>query len=248
MKIIRTIALMRLDHYITEHTNIRSRSRAQEIITRGLVIVNGIVTTKPSKEVSVNDTIVVQNDLPYVSRAGEKLAFALRAFEVNPAGMNCLDIGSSTGGFTDCLLQHGAAHIVAVDVGTDQFDTTLKNNEKVELFEQTDIRDFSSTDLFDLVVCDVSFISITKIIPEVQRFLKPGGHAIILIKPQFEVMPDERTKQGIVKSSVNIQSIITTITAIANDYQLVLADEVIPVPLRGGDGNQEYIAHFAHSA
>lgn len=235
---------MRLDHYITEHTDIRSRSRAQEIITRGLVTVNGIVTTKTSKEISERDVIVVKEDLPYVSRAGEKLDFALQVFEVNPKNLTCLDIGSSTGGFTDCLLQHGAKKIVAVDVGTDQFDALLKDNPKVELFEQTDIRNFSYPELFDLVVCDVSFISITKIIPEVQRFLKPDGHAIVLIKPQFEVMPDERTKQGIVKPTVNLQNIFNEITTIANTYGLQQLDEIVAVPLRGSDGNQEYVTHY----
>lgn len=232
---------MRLDIYLTEYKLTTSRHKAQETIKRGFVTVNGKVVTKPSATVFHSDAVIITEPLLYVSRAGDKLAHALQTFAVNPNGMTCLDIGSSTGGFTDCLLQQGAARIVAVDVGTDQLDRSLQNDPRIELFEKTDIRSFTTDIVFDLVVCDVSFISLTHIIPELQRFLNTTGKAILLVKPQYETMPNERTKSGIVKKDVSLAAIFEKITNSAHNHGLRITTPFEPVPVKGTDGNQEYV-------
>ncbi len=232
---------MRLDLYLMQYKLVESRHKAQETIKRGFVTVNGKVVTKPSYNAFHSDEVVVTEHLKYVSRAGDKLAFALEKFTIDPTGMQCLDIGSSTGGFTDCLLQHGAAGIVAIDVGSDQFHRSLYGDPRIQLFEKTDIREFATDTVFDLVVCDVSFISLTHIIPQLSRFLKVGSKAILLVKPQYEIMPEDRTKSGIVKGKVSMESIFEKITTSANDHGFAVATQFELVPLKGTDGNQEYI-------
>lgn len=178
---------MRLDKYLVERFNI-SRDTAIEIIKNGNCLINGVEAQKQGQKVSQSDQITLkENSLPkYVSRAGDKLEQALCEFKINPKGLNCLDVGSSTGGFTDCLLQHDAKHITAVDVGTDQFSAKLKNNPRVTLLEQTDIRDFHAPNTYDLITCDVSFISSFKILPTLTRFANQETNLVLLYKPQYE--------------------------------------------------------------
>ena len=232
---------MRLDLYLVEHKHAASRHKAQEMIKRGFVLVNNMVNKKASHNIRFEDQVTLTETLQYVSRAGDKLAFALDAFKVNPKGMACLDIGSSTGGFTDCLLQNDAASVVAVDVGTDQFHVSLYGDPRIELFEQTDIRKFESHQKFDLIVCDVSFISLTQIIPELPRFMKQGSQAILLVKPQFEVSSRQRTKSGIVKNDTDLKTVFSKITECAERTGFNIVGEFKNVPIKGGDGNQEYV-------
>ncbi len=236
---------MRLDQYLVTNNGL-SRSRAQLLIDDGAVSVNGIITTKASKIVMDGDTVIVEDTILYVSRAGLKLESALDIFNINPSGKTCLDIGSSTGGFTDCLLQRNAAHVDAVDVGTDQLVEKLRNDSRVSVYEKTDIRVFKNDQTYDLVVCDASFISLTKIIPELPRFSKTGTEIILLIKPQFEVGKDGLGKGGIVNNDMRVVEAITDVVTCAQQHGLRLVDEIKICPIRGGDGNQEYIGCFTY--
>jgi len=234
---------MRLDIFLAEHGFATSRTRAQELISRGLVVVNGRQAGRSSKEISERDYVLVEGDLPYVSRAGEKLSFALEYFSVDVAGKHVLDIGSSTGGFTDVVLQKGAASVTAVDVGTNQFDKELANNPRVTLFEKTDIRDFYPEKRFDVIVIDLSFISQKEIIPYLERFTKEGVDIVALIKPQFEVGRQNIGKGGIVK---NPDLILDTLEMIKEEYSknsFACDIDPAPSPIKGGDGNQEYLIH-----
>lgn len=236
---------MRLDQHLVEHHGM-TRSRAQLLIHDGAVFVNTNPTTKPNYTVKSTDIITIHDTIKYVSRAGLKLAAALELFSLPPAHMLCLDIGSSTGGFTDCLLQNSALHVDAVDVGTQQLVDTLRNDPRVTVYEQTDIRTFSTPREYDLVVCDASFISLIKIIPELPRFSKIGTHVILLIKPQFEVGRAFLGKGGIVTDEMRVVEIITDIVTCAQHHGFRLIDEIKLCPIKGGDGNQEYIAYFTY--
>lgn len=237
---------MRLDAYLVAH-NYGTRSRAKLLIEDGAVSVNGNVVTKVSKTILPTDQVVVTDSIPYVSRAGLKLEHALRSFAINPLGTTCLDIGSSTGGFTDCLLKQGAARVDAVDVGTDQFAEILKQDSRVCLYEKTDIRSFVSDTTYDLIVCDASFISLTKIIPLLPTFSHEGTQVVLLIKPQFEVGKDYIGKGGIVTDTERIDQVFTEITSCAKEHSLIQNAEIIPAGIKGGDGNQEYCVYFTYS-
>lgn len=234
---------MRLDIFLAEHGFTTSRSRAQELISRGLVLVNGRQVGRSSKEITERDYVVVEGDLPYVSRAGEKLSFALEYFAVDVTGRHVLDIGSSTGGFSDVVLQKGAASVTAVDVGTGQFDKELATNPRVSLFEKTDIRDFYPEKRFDVIVLDLSFISQKEIIPHLRRFTKEGSDIVALIKPQFEVGQQNIGKGGVVK---NPDAILDTLEIIKEKYSqhgFTCEVDPVPSPIKGGEGNQEYLIH-----
>lgn len=236
---------MRLDQYLVTNNSL-TRSRAQLLIDDGAVSVNGIVATKANKTVMDGDAVTVQDTIKYVSRAGLKLEHALDTFEIDPTGKTCLDIGSSTGGFTDCLLQRNAIHVDAVDVGTDQLVEKLRNDSRVSVFEKTDIRIFKNAQTYDLIVCDASFISLTKIIPELPRFSKTGTEIILLIKPQFEVGKDYLGKGGIVNDEMRVVEAITEVVTCARTHGLSLVGEVKICAIQGGDGNQEYVACFTY--
>lgn len=237
---------MRLDAYLVTH-NYGSRSRAKLLIEDGAVSVNGIITTKVSKTISPADVVTVIDSIPYVSRAGLKLEHALKAFEIDATGATCLDIGSSTGGFTDCLLKHGAVHVDAVDVGTDQFAEVLKHDARIRLYEKTDIRTFTSDRTYDLIVCDASFISLTKIIPVLPALSHAGTRVVLLIKPQFEVGKDFIGKGGIVTDTERITQVIADIVSCASEHSLNLTSDISTAGIKGGDGNQEYCAYFTYS-
>lgn len=236
---------MRLDQYLVTHHGL-TRSRAQLLIADGSVCVQGIPITKASKTVTPNDTVSVIDSIKYVSRAGLKLEKALELFQVDPSNKICLDIGSSTGGFTECLLQKGALHVDAVDVGTDQLVLSLRNNPRVAVYEQTDIRTFQNKIKYNLIVCDASFISLTKIIPEIPRFSDDNATVILLIKPQFEVGRDFLGKGGIVSDEMRVVEVITDIVLCARKHSLSLVTEIKICPIKGGDGNQEYIGCFTY--
>ena len=236
---------MRLDAYLVQKHNY-TRSRAQLLISDGAVCINGIVVTKANKTVQPTDMVSVIDTITYVSRAGLKLKHALEAFRIVPTGLHCLDIGSSTGGFTDCLLKEGAAHVDAVDVGTDQLAKGLRADTRVSVFEKTDIRNFENKHPYDLIVCDISFISLLKIIPELSRFSKDGTKIVLLIKPQFEVGKEYLGKGGIVTDEMRVVEVITDIVNKAKKHHLRLNDEIKKSSIKGGDGNQEYCAYFTY--
>lgn len=189
----------RLDKEITQRKLVNSRSQAENYIKLGVVSVNGKVILKPGWLVSDKDKIVVAGE-QYVSRAALKLASVSHQFGLEFKDKIVLDVGSSTGGFTDYALQHGAKKVIAVDVGTEQLHPSLRLNKKVELHEKTDIREFKTSDKFDIVVADVSFISLRYILPSIQKLVRNKSQLIIMCKPQFEAGKHQINK-GIIKNS-----------------------------------------------
>ncbi|MGN0682913.1 MAG: TlyA family RNA methyltransferase [Oscillospiraceae bacterium] len=237
---------MRLDLYLSEHGLCKSRSAAQSIISSGGVLVNGKAAAKASMSVSDEDEIVIAEEArpKYVGRGGLKLEKALDYFKIDVSGAVCVDIGASTGGFTDCMLQNGAARVFAVDVGRDQLDETLRSDFRVTSLEQTDIRDFSigdyGVDAADFIGTDVSFISLRLILPHIYRLLKNGGMAVALIKPQFEAGRSNLTKNGIVRSEKVRLECVEDIRsyAVQNGFDVI---GITQSPILGGSGNVEYL-------
>lgn len=238
---------MRLDVYLTEKGLCPSRTAAKNLINIGGVTVNGIHAAKVSLEVSDADKIeLVELMLPkYVGRGGQKLEGALKHWEIPLDGLVCLDIGASTGGFTDCMLQSGAARVYAVDVGRDQLHERLRADERVVSFENTDIRafDMPDGDRADFIGTDVSFISLKLILPHIRRLLKDGGGAVTLIKPQFEAGRANLSKNGIVRNENVRRRVVEEICSFAKEcgFSVVGTAES---PITGGDGNVEYLLYL----
>ena len=236
----------RLDVLLTEQGYADTRSKAQAIIMAGLVYVEGQKADKPGISYEESVSIEVRGEsCPYVSRGGLKLEKALRNFGVKPDGYVCSDSGASTGGFTDCALQYGASKVIAVDVGTNLMHESLRNNPKVELHEQTNIKDLPSEKVknLDYVTVDVSFISLSKIFEKL-AFENISVDVIALIKPQFEcgkVIAD-KFKGVILNQKIHYDILDNTISKI-NDYGFYLNNLTFS-PITGGDGNIEYLAHF----
>ncbi len=243
---------MRLDVYLVERGFAPSRQKAQELLSQGQVYVNGVCVQKPAYTVDTEKAPELElrgRGLVYVSRGGLKLEAALDAFGISVQGVRAVDIGASTGGFTDCLLQRGAATVYAVDCGTEQLHPTLKNDARVHSFENCNARTVSA-EMFggecDLVVMDVSFISQTQLFCAVCAVLKKGGKLISLIKPQFEAGRAALSRRGIVKDEKVRRICVKTVCDTARQFGLHhLA--VIPSPIVGGDGNQEYLALFEYT-
>lgn len=219
----------------------------------GVVLVDEKRVEKPSESFPADSIIRIKGDSPearYASRGGLKLEEALREFGVDPTGLTCLDIGASTGGFTDCLLQHGAARVVAVDAGTNQIVWRLRKDERVDVREQTNARELNPADfdtLFDLIVIDVSFISVAKIIPVLSPLLNESGRVIILIKPQFEVGKGEVGKGGIVREPEKHRRVIEEINASAIEHGFAVAG-LIDSPITGAEGNKEFLALYGKNS
>lgn len=236
---------MRLDHYLVAHHGL-TRSRAQLLILDGAVSVNGVTVTKVSKTITPHDKVTLEDTIKFVSRAGLKLEHALDMFYLDPRGLTALDMGSSTGGFTDCLLRRGVGQVTCVDVGTDQLHPDIRSQDHVTVFEQTDIRSFAATyegSGFDLIVGDLSFISLHKIIPEIPKLAHAGTHVILLIKPQFEVGKQLLNRQGIVTNDDAVEEVIVGIQNALLQRDVVVQG-IIPSPVLGGDGNREFIISF----
>ncbi len=232
---------MRLDQFLTEHFQM-TRSRARLLIQDGSVTILGNVITKPSYSVPITvsqNDVRVTDTIRYVSRAGLKLEHAITTWGIEVVGKKCLDIGSSTGGFTDCLLQCGALHVDCVDVGTDQLHEKIKTDLRVSVFEQTDIRNFSGG-LYDIISIDVSFISLTAVIPTLPRFCHQDTCLVVLVKPQFEVGKECLNKQGIVKNSQIISEVLKKIISVFTDYGFSVQRH-IDSSILGGDGNREFL-------
>ncbi len=240
---------MRLDLFLTEQGCCKSRTRAQELIRSGAVTVDGKVITKPSYLYEGGDVSVdSSNECIYVSRGGLKLEAALNAFSVTPSELVCIDIGASTGGFTDCLLKNGAKKVYAVDSGSSQLDKTLSDDKRVVSIESFNARYMTLSDIgekCDIAVMDVSFISQTKLYGAVSNVLKNGGTLITLIKPQFEVGPSGVGKGGIVKNEKKRKEAVDFVKETAAGYGFICLGTIVS-PIMGGDGNTEYLACFKY--
>ena len=239
----------RIDKALHERGFAESRSKAQALVMAGVVLVNDRRVEKPSEAVGAEDVIRIKGDSPearYVGRGGLKLEHALREFKLDPLGLNCIDIGSSTGGFTDCLLQRGARRVTAIDAGTNQLDWKLRSDPRVDVHENTNARTLSPDDFpdrFDMAVMDVSFISVTKIFPVIVEILKPGGKMIVLIKPQFEVGKGEVGKGGIVREPEKHERVIREVNESAAGIGFRPVG-VIDSPILGAEGNKEFLALY----
>ena len=239
----------RIDKLLADRGFAESRSKAQAMIMAGVVLVDEKRVEKPSETFEVEAPIRIKGDTPesrYVGRGGLKLEAALREFEIDPTGYSCLDVGSSTGGFTDCLLQHGATSVVAIDVGTNQLAWKLRTDPRVEVRENVNARDLQPGDfasLFDLIVVDVSFISVTKIIPALFDLLRPDRRMIVLIKPQFEVGRSEVGKGGIVRDPEAQARVVGEINSFAESSGFEVVG-TIESPITGAEGNREFLACY----
>ena len=249
MKHERSEPPMRIDRLLVERGLAESRTKAQALVMAGVVLADEQRIDKPSDTVASNSQIRIKGEDPgsrYVGRGGLKLETALRDFELIPDGFVCLDVGASTGGFTDCLLQHGAAHVIALDVGHNQLDYRLRTDKRVEVREGVNARYLHPDDFntkFDLVVMDVSFISATKIMPAIIPLLGDDGRLITLIKPQFEVGRGEVGKGGIVRDPEKHARVIAEVNHAARELGLQ-AEKVIESPIQGADGNVEFLALY----
>lgn len=239
---------MRLDVYLTENGYFQSRSKARAAIDAGLVTVNGEKAEKASFDVNGIENISVLQTERFVSRAGEKLAHALEVFGVEVRGLTALDIGASTGGFTDCMLQNGAKYVFALDVGSAQLDNKLRSDSRVTVIENFNARYAKKEDFdkpIDIIVMDVSFISQTLIYPACADILSNGGIMITLIKPQFEAGKKHIGKGGIVRDRDGriIKEILEKLDTSASMCGFKRTD-FTDSPIQGGDGNKEYLAVF----
>ena len=213
----------------------------------GAVFVNAQKASKPGQQVGDDAAVEVRAGLPYVSRGGLKLAEALRRFGIEAAGKVCLDIGSSTGGFTDALLQAGAARVHAVDVGPGQLDWKLRTHPRVVVHEGINARRLAFEDVgetADLITCDVSFISVTLILPAAVPLLRPGGQMVILVKPQFEAGKGQVGKGGIVRDPALHQAACDRVARAVSEYGFETA--IIESPILGAEGNKEFLLYAHH--
>ncbi len=263
---------MRADLYLTRMGYADSRTLAQKLIAEGAVLVDGRTLQKPSEDISEGEhtvTVAATADTRYVGRGGLKLEAALTAFSIDPTGCTAADIGASTGGFTDCLLQRGAGRVFAVDAGHGQLHPRLMSDPRVRSAEGMNARNLTPaelirvenewreshseadadpfTGLVDGIVMDVSFISQTLLHPALASILKGGGWMVTLIKPQFELTRSALNKQGIVKQEKDRKAAVDRVltSAAACGFEAV---SVIPSPIEGGDGNREFLAYFIKKA
>ncbi len=232
----------RADVVLVERGFFASRARAQEAIAAGLVTVNGAAIRKASDGVAADATITAEQPHPYVSRGGVKLAAALDAFRIDPNGKICLDVGASTGGFTEVLLMRGAAHVYAVDVGHGQLHPKVAGDPRVTNLEGTDARSVNGElvpQAADLLVSDVSFISLKLVLPAAVALLRPSAELAVLVKPQFEAGRDH-VKKGIVRDEAVHRAVCETMTAFVASLGFDIIG-LVPSPIEGGDGNREFL-------
>ena len=241
---------IRLDQLVFEKGLTESRERAKTSVMAGLVYVNGQKETKPGTAVAEDAAVELRGStLPYVSRGGLKLEKALRVFPVNPVGLVCLDCGASTGGFTDVLLQNGAAKVYAVDVGYGQLAWSLRGDSRVECMERTNIRYVTHEQIpeeIDLAVADLSFISLRLVLEPVRQLLKPNGDLICLVKPQFEAGKENVGKKGVVRDPQIHLEVLESFVQYSADAGFSLRGMDYS-PIRGPEGNIEYLAWLRKS-
>lgn len=240
---------MRLDVFLKEKSLCKSRQKASDLVKKGFVKVNGNVIKKVSFPVCESDLIeITGDDNPFVSKGGLKLQKALKSFNIDIKDCVCLDIGASTGGFTHCCLENGAKKVYALDVGTSQLDESLIADERVINLEKTNIKDISKDiipEKIDFVCCDVSFISICRVIDSLEGFLEQNTKCCFLIKPQFEAGRGNINKNGIVRDKKAHISVINNIIAYFKDRGFS-AEMIDFSPIKGGDGNIEYVSLFEY--
>lgn len=242
---------LRLDRLLVDRGLVESRERGQALILAGQVLVNGQKQDKAGALVPEDAELrILGETLPYVSRGGLKLEAALREFRIDPSGKTALDVGASTGGFTDCLLQHGAAKVYAVDVGYGQMAWKLRQDPRVVLIERTNIREIAPSliqEPVDLIVINVSFIALEKVIPPVLPLLAKNGSLTALIKPQFEVGREQVGKGGIVRDEAARNAAKERVSAFISGLGLTVKG-VIPSPITGQDGNVEFLIQAVNEA
>lgn len=244
MALARKAGKIRLDQLLVERGLATSREKAQALVLAGQVLVAGQKVEKPGHSVAIDAAVEVLERMPYVSRGGYKLAGALDAFHIDVTGRICLDVGASTGGFTDCLLQRGAAKVWAIDVGHGQLDWKIRNDPRVVVREGMNARYLNPEEIpepFDLAVCDASFISATMLIPSIVPLLEPAGEMIVLVKPQFEVERGQVGKGGIVKEPELHQAACDRVRGAVE--MLGFHAEIMESPIQGAEGNREFLLY-----
>jgi 23S rRNA (cytidine1920-2'-O)/16S rRNA (cytidine1409-2'-O)-methyltransferase len=237
----------RLDLLLVERGLFGARARAQRAIAAGLVFVNGQIIDKPGAQVSVDAHFEVKEKLRYVSQGGLKLEKALRVFQIDVTDKICLDVGASTGGFTDCLLQHRAKRVYAVDVGKGQFDWKLRTDSRVVILEEINARYLKLDQVgetVDIATIDVSFISLKLIVPPLKEIVKPGGDLIALVKPQFEAGREKIQRGGVVKDSSVHQRVLEDLARFAQDQLKLSVVNATFSPIKGPAGNIEFFLHI----
>jgi 23S rRNA (cytidine1920-2'-O)/16S rRNA (cytidine1409-2'-O)-methyltransferase len=241
----------RLDAELVRRGLVESRTRAAEVIGAGRVLVNGAPTNSVSRRVAPEEALAVLGPpRPYVSRGGQKLDAALRAFAIDPREHRVLDAGASTGGFTDCLLQHGAAHVVAVDVGRGQLAWSLRTDPRVTVLEKTNLRELQPEAIggpVRLAVADLSFISLLTVAPALDRCTAPDAELVVLIKPQFEAGRAAVGRGGVVRDPAAHRDVVLRVTEGLAGAGLPVVD-VVASPITGADGNREFLAHIRRGA
>lgn len=239
----------RLDTLLAEMGYASSREKARSIIMAGLVFVDNQKLDKPGTKVSVNANIEVKgNPIPYVSRGGLKLEKALKEFNIDLTGQTTIDIGASTGGFTDCMLQNGAVKVFAIDVGYGQLAWSLRSDSRVVCMERTNIRSVTPEmlgDSADFATMDVSFISITKVLPVAKQLLKENGRLVCLIKPQFEAGREKVGKKGVVRDKNVHKEVIEKIIYFCKDQMSFEILGLTYSPIKGPEGNIEYLVYLS---
>jgi 23S rRNA (cytidine1920-2'-O)/16S rRNA (cytidine1409-2'-O)-methyltransferase len=235
---------VRADVLLVERGLAESRELARRLIMAGRARVGTLTLVKPATMLDTLAPIELTEVQRYVSRGGQKLEGALKSFSIDVAGLRCMDLGASTGGFTDCLLQHGAASVLAIDVGRAQLHQRLRDDPRVTLVEGTNARDLPELPPIDLFVADLSFISLRKVLPSVQSRVAAGTMGVVLLKPQFEAGPGHVPRGGVIRDAA-VQ------TAVREDFlRWAVAEKwdvhgVIESPIRGGDGNVEFLVHLS---
>lgn len=239
---------IRLDQLVVEKGLAESREKAKRLILAGQILVDGHPSPKPGHPLAPDHQIVLKEAARFVSRGGEKLEGAMEAFPIELAGKICLDIGSSTGGFTDCMLQHGANKVYAIDVGKGQLHWKLREDNRVIVMEGVNARYLTSNDIpepADFASIDTSFISLTKILPAAQKMLKPGGEMVSLIKPQFEAGKEAVDKgRGVITDPAIHEEVVSTVRKFGTDELGLEWLGLKTSPLKGPKGNIEFLAHW----
>jgi len=237
----------RLDKTIKQRQLIRSRSRAQRMIAAGRIKVDGRILTRPGHPIDPEAEIEILSFEQYVSQGGDKLAAALDQFKLDAQNLVCLDVGASTGGFTDCLLQHGAAKVYAIDVGHDQLHPRLRQHPKVVVREGLNARYLVPQDIgesIDLIVIDVSFISLKLILPPLVEILAPDGRIVTLVKPQFEVGKNKLPSDGVVRDETARMDVLSDVQAFIRTETPWHTIEQMQSPVEGSKGNIEFLLHL----
>jgi 23S rRNA (cytidine1920-2'-O)/16S rRNA (cytidine1409-2'-O)-methyltransferase len=235
----------RLDAVVAEREDI-TRSQARSLIMEGRVRVDGVPAHKPGQGVREGASVELERPRRFVSRGGEKLAHALESFSMDVTGVHALDVGASTGGFTDCLLQRGADRVTSVDVGYGQLDWRLRNDPRVQVLERTNFRALTDDAFplgFDLIVIDTSFISIRTIVARAKAFLREGGTVVALVKPQFEAGRERLERGGVVRDPEVHGTILREVRDAMNELGLIVTD-LAASPLLGPAGNREFLVRL----